>query len=65
MKEALAFYWLLGCILVGLADGHHAARCPHDPHFSSVEAMATVAIWPAGIAYAIEDSSPLTCKVQS
>jgi hypothetical protein len=64
MRIAL-IYWIIGCILVGIAWDVYTDQCPNDPEIRSIDALAVVALWPAAIVAGIfpHDKKPLVCKV--
>lgn len=62
--KAWLVYWILGCALVGMAQGSHWSRCPYD-EVSTFEAIAMVSIWPTAIfgVFTLNTSLPKTqCK---
>lgn len=62
MKEFGA-YWIVGCVLVGLAAGSRENRCPQDKYPEIHELAASAAVWPAFIAWALVKSRKPACDV--
>lgn len=50
--KLLLGYWLIGCILNGLAIGARANDCPHD-EVKAADVIVFVATWPVTIGYVI------------
>ncbi len=57
-------YWVVGCLIVGLAWGSFAQRCPND-EMDLKETIGTVAIWPVafGMVFTAPKPKPAQCKV--
>lgn len=49
MSKVFAAYWLIGCLVVGAADGNHIKRCQNDSGENAVSDLIAVMIWPMGI----------------
>ncbi len=56
--KAWLVYWILGCALVGFAQGGYWSRCPND-EISTFEVLAMVSIWPTAIFGALALTGPL------
>lgn len=50
--RALAYYWLIGCVLLGAAFGLRLNKCP-NAKLPAGDAIVFVATWPAAFGYAI------------
>lgn len=62
MSKLVAGYWLLGCVLTGLAWGWHLDRCPNDP-FDTDGLLVAVVAWPAPMMAALNSKHrPLVCR---
>lgn len=61
--KALAIYWLIGCLFVGLSAGAHETRCPSDPAVSPTTYIVAIATWPAGIVWGAVNSTQPPCRV--
>jgi len=55
MKEILV-YWVIGCVLVGWADGKIHEEC--GTRINSQELFVGVAFWPAHVVAAMVDDTP-------
>jgi len=61
--NAILIYWILGCLLIGSAIGHHWTRCPNDKIDSDATVLIWVAIWPTAIgAILVGYSGTAECK---
>jgi hypothetical protein len=52
--KALVIYWIIGCVVTGLAFGSWHRRCPNDD-ISALQIIETAAIWPAFPMMALTD----------
>jgi hypothetical protein len=64
MKRIFVF-WIIGCVLVGIAAGHHETRCPNDPPPSSGEFITAISAWPALLVWGVVNSRVPECKTAS
>lgn len=55
-------YWIIGCLAVGAGIGLHEKRCPNEDYPKAYAVVATVAIWPASITWAMTNSDLKACK---
>lgn len=46
-------YWIIGCVLSGLAWGSRMHDCPNDKYPINSEILIVVAVWPASVPMAI------------
>lgn len=46
MKMVLG-YWILGCVIAGLAMSAHWRRCPDDKKPTTEEMVVVITMWPA------------------
>jgi hypothetical protein len=50
--RAVLVYWIIGCVLIGLAYGQMITECPKDKMPTS-DMVGAISIWPAFFAAAI------------
>ena len=61
--KILMIYWLLGCLLIGLAVVSVTRKCPND-HIPQGLIVEAVVVWPAILVVAwTGEHRPLTCDV--
>lgn len=62
--RSFVIYWVIGCVLIGVAVGKHERRCPHDSPPSLQNELVLIAIWPASFAaYYVNQTEPEKCEV--
>lgn len=64
IAKGLGVYWIIGCVLLGMAQGWRWQKCPHE-NTKPAEALTFVATWPAiigGLMTAPRDIESEACK---
>lgn len=52
--KALIVYWIIGCIILGGAQGKLFTECPNDPYKIDSSDLVAIALWPAILMAAYE-----------
>lgn len=60
--KGIFIYWMTGCVLLGVGAGLHETRCPNDKYPSAVEFAVGIAVWPAGVFWAITNLRLPACE---
>jgi len=57
MMAKLAVYWIIGCVLLGMAMGQRSKECPNETT-ANATALTFVAVWPVILGGALVGFNP-------